>query len=336
MRAIVQERYGPIDALELREVDRPAIRDDEVLVRVRAASVHADVWHTVVGQPYVLRVMGAGLRRPKQTIPGIDLAGTVEEVGPAVTRFSAGDDVYGEIVTSNQWRNGGAFAEFATARERLLQPKPERLSFVEAAGVPTSSMIALRALREEGALHAGQRVLVNGAGGGVGIFAVQIAKATGAHVTAVDDATKLELLRSIGADVAIDYRERDFTRGDQRYDLILDVASTRSFDECRRVLSADGKYVMIGHDHFGATGHRWFGSLGTFAKLLLRTPFTPQLPRPAFTSKDPEPPLAVISRMIDEGSITPVIDRTFPLEQVREALQYLMTGTPRGKIILTI
>jgi NADPH:quinone reductase-like Zn-dependent oxidoreductase len=332
----VQERYGPIDALELREVPRPTIRDDEVLVRVRAASLHADVWHTVVGQPYVLRVMGGGFRRPKQSIPGIDLAGTVEEVGAAVTRFSPGDEVYGEIVTTNQWRNGGAFAEFARARERLLQPKPARLSFVEAAAVPTSSMIALRALRDEGALRAGQRVLINGAGGGVGIFAVQIAKAADAHVTAVDDATKLDLLRSIGADVAIDYRADDFTRGDERYDLILDVASTRSFDDCRRVLSDEGRYVMIGHDHYGATGHRWFGSLGTFAKLLVRTPFTKQLPPPAFTSKDPEPPLAVISRMIDEGAITPVVDRTFPLDEVREALRHLISGNPRGKIVITI
>jgi NADPH:quinone reductase-like Zn-dependent oxidoreductase len=336
MRAVVHERYGDIDGLRVREVDVPTIGDDQVLVRIHAASMHADIWHTVTGLPSVLRVMGGGLRRPKEPIPGTDMAGVVESVGSSVTRFAPGDEVYGETVTWNLWRNGGTYAEYVAVAETLLQPKPARLSFEEAAAVPTSTTIALRALHVEGDLHAGQHVLINGAGGSVGIFAVQIAKAGGAHVVAVDDATKLELLRTIGADAVVDYRTRDITRGDDRYDLVLDIASVRSFDEWRRILRDEGRYVMIGHDHYGATGHPWFGSLGTFAKLLLRTPFTKQLPPPAFSSRDQEPPLVVISRLIDDGAITPVIDRTYPLEQVREALRYLTTGNPRGKIVLTV
>jgi NADPH:quinone reductase-like Zn-dependent oxidoreductase len=335
MKAIVQERYGPIEGLEVREVDRPTIDGDQVLVRVRATSVHADVWHMVSGFPYVLRIMGGGFRRPNHPIPGTDVAGTIEAIGPEVTRFQVGDDVYGEIVTGNQWRNGGAFAEFAAARQGLLERKPARLSFEEAAAVPTSGAIALRALRDEGALTGGMRMLVNGAGGGVGIFAVQIGKADGAHVTGVDSAEKLDMLRSIGADVVLDYHTEDFTAGDERYDLILDVASTRSFAECRRVLTPEGRYVLIGHDHFGATGHRWIGSTGTFLKLLVRMPFTRQLPRPSF--KEPAEPLLVsLTRLVEDGKITPVIDRTFALDQVQDALRYLIEGDPRGKIILTI
>lgn len=336
MRAIVQDRYGAPEDLEPRDVPAPTAGRGEVLVRVRAASLHADVWHTVAGEPYVLRVMGAGLRRPRHPIPGIDLAGVVEAVGAGASRFRSGDEVFGEIVSGNQWRNGGAFAEYAAVREDRLEPKPAGLSFEEAAAVPTSAMIALRALRHEGRVGAGDRVLVNGAGGGLGIFAVQISKAAGAEVTGVDDGAKLDVVRSAGADAVIDFRREDVTRRQERFDVILDVASTLVYPACRGILTPRGRYVLIGHDHYGATGHRWFGSLGTFARLLLRTPFTPHLPSPAFSPEDAEPPMATLSRMIADGAIRPVIDRTFPLEEVPAALRHLMGGGVTGKIVITI
>ena len=206
MKAIIQTAYGPPDeVLELRDIDKPVIGDDEVLVRVRAASLHPDVWHTVRGVPYVLRIMGAGLREPKNRVPGTDVAGHVEVVGTNVTRFRPGVEVFGEIVKGNQWRNGGAYAEYAAAPEAALGLKPANITFVQAAAVPTSALIAHRALLGEGRIRPGQNVVINGAGGGVGTFAVQIAKAYGADVTAVDSAEKLDMLRSIGADRVIDY-----------------------------------------------------------------------------------------------------------------------------------
>ena len=228
MKAIVQDTYGSPDVLELRDIDRPVVEDDEVLVRVRAASVHPDVWHVLTGLPYVLRVMGAGLRKPKNPVPGTDLAGVIESVGKNVTRFGPGDEVFGETLKGMQWINGGAYAEYATAPEDALALKPANVTFEQAAAVPTSALIALPSLRAGGEIQAGQRVLVNGAGGGVGAIAVQLAKAFGADVTGVDCTSKLDMVRSIGADQVIDYTQEDFTRRGERYDLIFDIPGNHS------------------------------------------------------------------------------------------------------------
>src|SRR5215212_12238166 len=248
MKAIVQHRYGPpAEVLELGDVDEPVVEDDEVLVRVHAASVHPDVWHVVRGLPYVLRLMGAGLLKPKNTVPGTDVAGHVESVGKNVTRFRAGDEVFGETITGYQWTNGGAYAEYVSVPEDSLALKPANITFEQAAAVPTSGLITLQNLPDEERLQPGQSVLVNGAGGGVGALAVQIAKAYGANVTGVDDTEKLEMVRSLGADRIIDYTQEDFTQSDERYDLIFDIPGNHPFSACRRVLNPDGKYILIGH-----------------------------------------------------------------------------------------
>ena len=335
MKAIVQERYGSPDLLQLREVPTPTPGPGEVLVRVRASSVHPDVWHTVRGVPYALRLMGSGLRRPKHTIPGTDVAGVVEAAGDAVTRFHVGDEVFGETIRSNLWRNGGAYAEFVAVAEELLEPKPDRLTFEQAAAIPNAGKIAVQGLRDEGRIRAGQRVLVNGAGGGVGSAAVQIAKAFGAEVTGVDAADKLDLVRSIGADHVVDFERDDFTRGTVRYDLVLDIAGTRPFAELRRALTRDGTYVLIGHEHFGRDGRRWVGSLGRFAKLMVRSPFEKQLPG-LRGAKDPGDRLRVVKSLIDEGTLTPVVDRSFPLAEVPAAVRALELGRARGRIVITI
>ncbi len=311
MKAIVQNRYGSPDVLELREIDEPVAGDDQLLVRVRAASVHADVWHVMRGVPYVLRIMGAGLRRPKNLVPGTDLAGHVQSVGKNVTRFRAGDEVFGQSLVANLWRHGGAFAEYAAVPETRLELKPANLTFEQAAAVPTSGPIALQGLRDEGRIQAGQKVLINGAGGAVGTFAVQLAKACGAHVTGVDTAGKLDMLRSIGADRVVDHTQADVTKSGERYDVVLDIAGNHPWPDIRRALTPEGTYVLIGHDQYGAAGHRWLGSLGRFAKLLVISPFVSQL-HPFRGAKDPGDRLVVLKELIEAGKVTPVIDRTFP------------------------
>lgn len=337
MKAIVQDSYGPLDNLTLRDVPKPTAGDGEVLVKVRATSVHADVWHAVRGEPYALRFMGAGVRRPKTVIPGTDVAGIVESVGPFVTQFQPGDAVYGECVGVNQWQNGGAFAEYVAVAAKRLAPMPARLSFEQAAAVPTSASIALGCLRDEGRIRAGQRVLINGAGGAVGTFAVQLAHAFGAHVTAVDSTEKLDMLRAIGADRVVDYTRVDYTQektGDL-YDLILDIAGSHPFAECRRVLAPTGTYVLVGHDHYGATGHKWMGSLGTFFPLMVRSLFVKQLPG-LRGAKAPNDRFAVIAEMVKDGELMPVVDRTYPLAEAAAALHYLSEEHTRGKIVLTV
>jgi NADPH:quinone reductase-like Zn-dependent oxidoreductase len=335
MKAIVQERYGSADVLELREIDRPTAGDDDVLVRVRAASLHADVWHAMKGVPFVLRVMGSGLRKPKNVVPGTDLAGHVESVGRNVTRFKPGDEVFGLSVLANLWRNGGAYAEYAAVPEARLQLKPAELTFEQAAAVPTSGSLAVQAVRDEGRVRSGQRVLINGAGGAVGTFALQLAKAYGADVTGVDAPEKLDMLRSIGADRVIDYTLEDFTRSGERYDVVLDIAGTRPWSEVKRALTPDGTYVLIGHDQYGASGHRWFGSLGRFFKLMVISPFVSHL-HPFRGAKDPGDRLVVLKELIEAGKIAPVIDRTFPLSEVPEAIRYLESGQTRGKIVIVV
>jgi NADPH:quinone reductase-like Zn-dependent oxidoreductase len=335
MKAIVQENYGSADVLELREIDRPTAGDDEVLVRVRAASLHPDVWHAVKGVPFILRVMGSGLRKPKNGVPGTDLAGHVESVGKNVTRFKPGDEVFGLSVLANLWRNGGAYAEYAAVPETRLQLKPADLTFEQAAAVPTSGSLAVQAVRDEGRVRSGQRVLINGAGGAVGTFAVQLAKAYGADVTGVDSPPKLDMLRSIGADRVIDYTKEDFTRSGERYDVVLDIAGTRPWSEVKRALTPDGTYVLIGHDQYGASGHRWFGSLGRFFKLMVISPFVSHL-HPFRGAKDPGDRLVVLKELIEAGKIAPVVDRTFPLSEVPDAIRYLESGQTRGKVVIVV
>jgi NADPH:quinone reductase-like Zn-dependent oxidoreductase len=335
MKAIVQNRYGSAGVLELREIEAPVAADDQMLVRVRAASVHADVWHVMRGVPYVLRIMGAGLRAPKDLVPGTDLAGEVESVGKKVARFKPGDEVFGQSLVANLWRHGGAFAEYAAVPEARFELKPAALTFEQAAAVPTSGSLAVQGVRDEGRVQAGQRVLINGAGGAVGTFAVQLAKVYGADVTAVDAAGKLDMLRSIGADRVVDYAQEDFTRSGQRYDVILDIAGNHPWPDIRRAITPDGAFVLIGHDQYGAAGHRWFGSLGRFFKLMVASPFVRQL-HPFRGAKDPGDRLVVLKDLIEVGKIMPVIDRIFPLGEVPEAIRYLQAGQARGKVIVTV
>ncbi len=335
MKAIVQDRYGSPEVLSLQEIDRPTLAAGEVLVRVRAASVHADVWHAMRGVPLVLRFMGSGVRAPKHRVPGTDMAGVVEHVGADVTRFRPGDEVFGQSLLANLWRNGGAFAEYAAVPESMLQLKPAGLTFEQAAAVPTSGSLAVQHVRDEGRVEPGQSVLINGAGGAVGTFAVQIATAYGAHVTGVDAPGKLEMLRSIGAEHVLDYTQEDFTELDERYDFILDIVGNHPWSDCRRALEPDGTYVLSGFDQYGSSGHRWFGSLGHFAKLILTSPFVSHL-HPFRGAKDPGDRLVVLKELIEAGKLTPVIDRTFPLSEVPEAIRYLETGRAQGKIVITV
>lgn len=336
MKAIVQDGYGPPDAvLALRERDLPLVEDDGVLVRVRAASVHPDVWHAVYGRPYVLRLMGSGLLRPKYPVPGTDVAGTVETVGRSVTRFQPGDEVFGETLRGHQWRNGGAFAEYVSVPEQALAPKPADVSFEQAAAVPTSGLILLLNLRE-GQLRPGQHVLVNGAGGGVGTLAVQLAKARGATVTGVDSAAKLDLVRSLGADRVIDYRQQDFTRTGDRYDLVIDIPGGRRFSDCRRALQPDGTYLLIGHDQYGQVGRRVWGSLPRFFRLMALSLFVKQLPKPDFSAPGKREQLAALAELLEAGKLTPVIGRTYRLDEVAEAIRRLAAGDVVGKIIITV
>lgn len=335
MRAIVQNGYGePEVVLELREIERPSIAEDEILLRVRAASVHPDVWHVVRGLPYALRVMGTGLRTPKQPVPGIDAAGVVEEVGTSVTRFGRGDSVFGEIVRGHQWNNGGAFAEYAAVRAEALWPKPARLSYEEAAAVPTAALIALANVRPHVRIQPGSKVVVVGAAGGVGAYAVQIAKAYGAWVTGVDRGDKLDMVRSLGADDVIDYTTEDYTKLGRKWDLVFDVVGSHGWNENKQTLTRDGKYVLIGHDHYGEGMNRWLGSIPRMFRLMARAPFERGLD--LRLERATEEPMAVICRLIEDEQLTPVIDRTFPLEEVPAALRYLSDGRATGKVVITI
>ncbi|MCK4510255.1 NAD(P)-dependent alcohol dehydrogenase, partial [bacterium] len=283
-----------------------------------------------------LRVMGAGLRRPKNPVPGTDVAGIVESVGKNVTRFQPGDEVFGETIRGHQWVNGGAYAEYATAPEFALALKPANVTFEQAAALPTSALIALPAVRDEGKVQAGQKVLVNGAGGGVGAIAVQLAKAFGADVTGVDTTSKLDMMRSIGADRVIDYTQEDFTRRGERYDLIIDIPGNHSLSDCRRALTPGGTYVLIGHDNYGSGMRRWVGLLPRMFKLTAMSLFVSQLPRVRFSMPDKRESMALLKEFMESGRLTPQIDRTFPLSEVPDAIRYLKEGHARGKIVITI
>jgi NADPH:quinone reductase-like Zn-dependent oxidoreductase len=323
MKAVVQDAYGSPDVLELREVDRPAAGDEEVLVRVHAAGVDQGVWHLMAGLPYLMRIAGVGLRAPKHPVRGVDVAGRVEAIGANVTRFQPGDEVFGTC--------RGSFAEYACARADQLVPKPANLTFEQAASVPVSGCTALQAVRDRGKVRPGQRVLVIGAGGGVGTFAVQLARAFGAEVTGVSSTSKTELVRSIGADHAIDYTREDFADGRNRYDVILDIAGNRSLSHLRRALAPEGTLVIVG----GEGGGRWLGGIDRQLRAHVLSPFVRQK-LGTWISTQREEDLETLRELIEAGKVTPVVDRTFPLSEVPAAIRYLREGRAHGKVVVTV
>jgi len=323
MKAIVQDRYGTADVLELRDVEKPQPGDDEVLIRVHAAGVDPGVWHLMTGQPYLVRVMGFGLRKPKIRIRGMDAAGTVEAAGRNVIQLKQGDPVYGTC--------DGSFAEYACARAERFAPKPANLSFEQAAAVPISGMTALNGLRDAGKLQPGQNVLIIGAAGGVGTYAVQLAKAFGAVVTGVCSTSKAELVRSIGADEVIDYTREDFTDGTRQFDLILDTAGRRPLSELRRALTPQGTLVIVG----GEGGDRWLGGFQRQIFAPLRSRFSEQKLL-GLISKERHQDLMTLKDLIEAGNFTPVLDRTYPLSEAAQAIRYLEQGHARGKVVITV
>ncbi|MET0998484.1 MAG: NAD(P)-dependent alcohol dehydrogenase [Marmoricola sp.] len=335
MRAVVQDRYGSVDHLTVRDIETPTVEDDEVLVRVHAASVHPDVWHVVTGHPKVLRLMGSGLRRPRSRVPGTDVAGTVVSVGAAVSRLKAGDEVFGETLRGFQWHNGGAYAEYVAAPADNLVPKPDTITFEQAACLPTAGLIALFNLPKGERLRPGHRVLVNGAGGGVGSIAAQLAKANGATVTGVDHPDKLEMIRSLGVDEVIDYTREDFTQGGERYDVVFDIPGNHSLSECRRVLTPDGSYVWIGHDGFDRSQGRLLGGMHRAIGLMALTPFVRQLPSTGFTMAPKLDSMTTLRELVEAGHLTAVVDTTYPLEQVAAAIHHLERGDAQGRIVIT-
>jgi NADPH:quinone reductase-like Zn-dependent oxidoreductase len=323
MKAIVRDTYGSPDVLELREIDKPEIADDEVRVHVHAAGVGRDVWHIMTGLPYPIRLAGYGLRAPKNPVIGSDVAGVVEAVGKNVTRFQPGDEVFGI--------GKGSYAEYARALEDKLAPKPVNLTFEQAAVIAISGLTALQGLRDHGRVEPGQKALIIGASGGVGTFAVQIAKVFGAHVTGVCSTTKVDMVRSIGADHVVDYTRDDFAEGDQRYDLILDIGGNSSLSRLRRVLTPKGTLVIAG----GETDGRWLGGTDRQIRALLLSPFVGQK-LGTFVCSENHEDMIVLKDLIEAGKLTPVIDRTFSLSEVPEAIRYLEEGHARGKVVITL
>jgi NADPH:quinone reductase-like Zn-dependent oxidoreductase len=321
MKAIVHSRYGPPDALELKDIDQPVVSDDAVLVRVHAAAVGKGDWLTVRGLPYVAR-MRYGLRKPKHPVPGFDVAGRIEAVGSNVTELQSGDEVFG-------WCDG-SFAEYASVPEAQLARKPANLTFEQAAAVPISGFAALQALRDTGGVQPGQKVVIIGASGGVGSFAVQLAKAFGAQVTGVCSTKSLDLVRSIGADHVVDYTQQDFTQTGERYDLILEMAGNRSLSDLRRALTPKGTLVLV-----GGSGGRWFMGTGRTLRAVVTSPFVGQRLR-SFFSKPRGADLVVLKELIDAGKLSPVIDRTFPLTEAPEAISYVGERSTQGKTVITV
>src|SRR5918993_1469780 len=322
MKAIVQDKYGSPEVLELRDIDKPAIGDDEVLVRIRAAGVNPADWAIMSGLPYIARPV-YGLRKPKNAVRGTDVAGTIEAGGTGVTRLQPGDEVFG-------WCDG-SFADYATASEERLALKPANLSFEQAAAVPMAGLVALQALRDHGSVRAGQKVLINGASGGIGTFAVQIAKVLGAVVTGVCSTRNVDMVRSIGADHVIDYTREDFTQTDQRYDFILDNVANHSLSDLRRALTPTGTLVPNG----GGFDNHWFAGGGRVIGARVMKRFVSHRLRPFLVSLKFED-LLVLKELIEAGKVTPVIDRTYPLSEVPEAIRYLEEGHARGKVLINV
>jgi NADPH:quinone reductase-like Zn-dependent oxidoreductase len=306
---------------------------DEVLVRVHATSVHADVWHVVAGRPYAMRLMGAGLRRPKSPVPGTDVSGIVEAVGANVDRFVVGDEVFGETVRGHPWHNGGAWAELVAAPATKLVSKPRDVPHEHAAAVATTGMIALDLLLAQGRMRDGAHVLVNGAAGAVGSIVVQLALAHDGIVTAVDSATKLPLLRTLGAQHVIDCATVDYTAGTERYDVIVDIPGNHHWKRNLRVLTPGGVYVPVGHEGYGQAG-RWLGAMRQIIPLAVRGTWNRSLAGFS-TGEAATDRLARLARLLETGQLTPHIDRTYPLQQAPQALRHLMSGTVQGRIVLT-
>jgi NADPH:quinone reductase-like Zn-dependent oxidoreductase len=320
MKAVVYARYGPPEVLRLDDIERPRPSDGQVLIRVRAVSVNASDWETLRGKPLYARI--GGPVRPRFRILGSDVAGRVEAIGPAVSRFRPGDEVFGDNLALM-----GGFAEYVCAREQALAAKPAGLSFEEAAAIPQAGVLALQGIRRKGRVHPGQKVLVNGAGGGAGMFAVQLAKLAGAQVTGVDNAGKLDFVRSLGADQVVDYARTDFTRTGEQYDLVLDLAAHRSAFDYGRALAANGRYLYVG------------GSVPTLLQVLLVGPL---IGREAgkkirLLAVQPNPQdLVTVAELCQAGTIVPVIDRRFSLSEVPHALRYLGEGRAKGKLVITV
>ncbi len=323
MKAIVQDSYGPTDVLELRDIDRPEPAAGEVLVEVRAAGVDRGVWHLMTGLPYPVRFAGYGVRAPKNGVIGMDVAGVVAEVGTGVTGFEPGDEVFGIAK--------GSFAEYARVPADKLARKPSELTFEQAAGLAVSGLAALQAVRDRGRVVPGQRVLVVGASGGVGTYAVQIAKAFGAEVTGVASTAKVELVRSLGADHVIDYRNADFADGRRRYDVILDIGGNASLSRLRRALTPTGTLVIVG----GEGGGRWLGGTDRQVRAMLLSPFVRQR-LGTFLSSENAADLKVLEELVEAGKVRPVIDRSFSLSEAAKAISYVDDGHARGKVVLTI
>src|SRR5437870_3861283 len=325
MKAIVYSDYG-LSNLKLENIEKPVPNDDQILVKVRAASINPYDWHFVEGTPYIMRMMGVGLRKPKDIQLGVDFAGTVEAVGKNVTQFKPGDEVFGG--------RGGAFAEYVCRRaEGAVALKPANLTFEQAASVNIAGITALQALRDRGKVESGQKVLINGASGGVGTFAVQIAKSFGADVTGVCSIRNVDLVRSLGADHVIDYTKEDFAKGDQMYDVILDNVPNHSLSECRRILNPTGKYVMIGGG--GPNDNRWIGPFGRLIQTLVVSPFVSQK-MGMMMAELKKSDLAILGDMMQSGKVKPVIDRTYKLSELPAAIAYLEEGHARGKVVITV
>ena len=323
MKAIVHHEYGSPDVLELEEIDRPAIKDDEMLVRVRASSANPADWHFMRGVPYVMRPQ-SGLRKPKNGFLGRDIAGEVEAVGKDVTGFRPGDEVFANVAS-------GGFAEYASVPEDFLVPKPVNLTFEQAAAVPLAALTALQGLRDAGHLQPEQKVLIIGASGGVGTFAVQIAKTLGADVTGVCSTRNVELVRSLGADHVIDYTQADFTQSRQKYDLIFQLAGTSSPSDLRRSLTSEGTLVLSSGDSDG----RWIGPVDRLVKAVVLSPFVSQK-LGSFLAKANKEDLQFLKELIEAGDVTAVIDRTYALRETPEAIRYLEEGHARGKVVITV
>ena len=321
MKAIVHDRYGLPDVLRLEDVERPVASDDEVLVRVQAAAVNIGDWHLLRGTPYVMRI-ATGPFRPRHRVPGLDLAGRVESVGKDVTQFRPGDEVFG-------WCKG-AFAEYGCARQDNFLPKPADLTLEQSAAVGDSAFTALNAVRDQGKVQPGHEVLINGASGGVGTFAVQIAKSFGATVTGVCSTRNMDLVRSVGADEVIDYTQEDFAQGGRRYDVMVDLVGSRSLSDCRRALTSRGTYVLVGVADIG----RWFG-VARQINVLSRSPLVRQKMR-VFIVRHNQEDLVVLRELVEAGKVAPIIDRRYDLSQVPEALRYQGEGHARGKVVITV
>jgi NADPH:quinone reductase-like Zn-dependent oxidoreductase len=321
MKAIVYERYGPPDVLQLKEVEKPTPKDNEVLIKVHAASINSWDWELLRGKPFVNRLL-FGLLKPKIKILGADIAGRVEAVGRKVKQFQPGDEVFGDLCECG-W---GGFAEYVCARENALALKPASMTFEEAAAVPQAAVMALQGLRNKGQIQPGQKVLINGAGGGVGTFAVQIAKSFEAEVTGVDSTRKLDMLRSIGANQVIDYTQEDFTKNGQRYDLILDVAAYHSIFDYKRALSPKGIYVMV-----GGSSARIFQTI--FLGPLISMTGSKKL---GILAHKPNKSLDFMKELFEAGKVVPVIARRYPLSEVPEALRYFGKGHAKGKVVITV